>query len=336
MKKTAKRFLVTLMAVSIVLALLPAVTASAAPVYSATIGNVTVSGRVGMAMSVTAQIRMAVTIDDPDNPPLGATLTAIGIEVNDWFTPALPEGVIAYTEKSGMGSSPLFEIVFSGTPTAASTAVIGTITIPASANNIGIDIIVTPNPNAKFNITAAPPPTPSGGGGGGGGQPQGVTFTETPVGAITDNNSNATLTLNGNFADFNAVSLNGVNLTHTPSGTPGIYYLSGYPGFSGNIGEVRSGSTIVILYNTFLAFLNDGNHTLKVSFLNASIDPNNPYATPETSFVLSRTTARSPKTGDDTNAAVWYALLITSILGIAGVVVYNRPKNVKINDDHSK
>jgi len=155
---------------------------------------------------------------------------------------------------------------------------------------------------------------------------------------ITNNNAPAVFTLNAPFADFGGVTLNNHALTVTWSTTGGVHYLSGYPGYAGNIGEVRSGSTIVTLYKEFLAFLPDGEHTLRASFFNFTLDGINPYAAHEMTFVLSRsgTTARSPKMGDDLGATLWYTLLFVSVLGISGVLIYNRPKNIKFYGNKRK
>jgi hypothetical protein len=170
-------------------------------------------------------------------------------------------------------------------------------------------------------------------------------FVPEPITDITDG---AEFTIRSVFVHLYSTSLNGNTLTHTVSDDGTRILLSGYPGYDGYIGHAESGSTIIIFYEDFLAFLPNGSHTLEVSFHNGIIE----YATPTTSFILNRTTdgggggsggggniinptpddttsTRSPQTGDSSNTPLWQSLLLVSVFGIITAVIWNVRREIK-------
>jgi len=146
-----------------------------------------------------------------------------------------------------------------------------------------------------------------------------------PPGQTISTSSNATFTNSGLFVDLQEVFLNNNKLTIDDTDKTKLL-LSGYPGYNGVIGHAESGSTRIILYQAFLSTLPAGTHTLMVRHTPggmAAVDTS-------TTFLIGSTTAISPKTGDDLGATLWYTLLLVSVLGISGVLIYNRPKNIKL------
>ena len=117
----------------------PAKIIGATPVISAAVGNVTVSGTVGTAITET---QFAV---DLTNDTFKSNLSG------NWIT-NLPAGLIQSVRYGGTTRA---IITISGTPTAASTEQIA-ITIPEDQLIVNTeDLTVTANADAKFNISAA-------------------------------------------------------------------------------------------------------------------------------------------------------------------------------------
>ena len=117
----------------------PAKIISATPVISAAVGNVTVNGTVGTAITET---QFAV---DLTNDTFKSNLSG------NWIT-NLPAGL---SQSVRYGGTTRAIITISGTPTAASTEQIA-ITIPEDQLIVNTeDLTVTANADAKFNISAA-------------------------------------------------------------------------------------------------------------------------------------------------------------------------------------
>lgn len=135
----------------------PAKIIGATPVISAAVGNVTVNGTVGTAITET-QVAVDLTNDTFESNLSG-----------NWIT-NLPAGL---SQSVSYGGTTRAIITISGTPTAASTEQIA-ITIPEDQLIVNTeDLTVTANANAKFNISAAETYTVSG--------------TATSFGSETDN-----------------------------------------------------------------------------------------------------------------------------------------------------
>ena len=117
----------------------PAKIIGATPVISAAVGNVTVNGTVGTAITET---QFAV---DLTNDTFKSNLSG------NWIT-NLPAGL---SQSVRYGGTTRAIITISGTPTAASTEQIA-ITIPEDQIIVSTeDLTVTANADAKFNISAA-------------------------------------------------------------------------------------------------------------------------------------------------------------------------------------
>ena len=116
----------------------PAKIIGATPVISAAVGNVTVNGTVGTAITET-QVAVDLTNDTFESSLSG-----------NWIT-NLPAGL---SQSVSYGGTTRAIITISGTPTAASTEQIA-ITIPEDQLIVNTeDLTVTANADAKFNISA--------------------------------------------------------------------------------------------------------------------------------------------------------------------------------------
>ena len=83
---------------------------------------------------------------------------------------------------------------------------------------------------------------------------------------------------------------------------------------------VEKGSTIVTLAPETLEKLSAGDHTVTVLFDNGEVN------TALTVLEAEKEGATSPKTGDNSNLALWLALMAISIISIASSLVYDRKK----------
>jgi hypothetical protein len=90
---------------------------------------------------------------------------------------------------------------------------------------------------------------------------------------ILDGSVNVTFVINWNLSTLRTVTINGrvIIMTHSAGSVKRI--LSGYPGYSGNIGEAVSGSTEITLYSSFISHLAEnesadgtGRQTMSASF----------------------------------------------------------------------
>jgi LPXTG-motif cell wall-anchored protein len=139
--KRGRKFLCLLLAVCLTLSLAPL--SALAVGESASVGNVTISGTVGTALSA-----QSATITLSNETVTAAGLS--GIDASSWFT-ALPAGVTATAD--AVGGTTSITITFGGTPTAVSSAELA-ITIPISALTTSVaPLAVTANADAKFDIT---------------------------------------------------------------------------------------------------------------------------------------------------------------------------------------
>lgn len=113
-------------------------------------------------------------------------------------------------------------------------------------------------------------------------------------------------TSNAAFGDFIRVELDGKTLDEK-------YYT------------VKEGSTVVTLKADYVATLSVGEHTIGIVSTNG---------TATTTFTVKAKTAvdndtDSPQTGDNSNMALWIALLAASVFGLAGTAVYSKRKRVR-------
>ena len=88
---------------------------------------------------------------------------------------------------------------------------------------------------------------------------------------------------------------------------------------------VKEGSTIVTLKADYVATLSVGEHTIGIVSTNGAAT---------TTFTVKAKTAvdndtDSPQTGDNSNMALWIALLAASVFGLAGTAVYSKRKRVR-------
>lgn len=122
---------------------------------------------------------------------------------------------------------------------------------------------------------------------------------------VAGENKELSFTSNAAFSDFIRVELDGKTLDEK-------YYT------------VKEGSTIVTLKADYVATLSVGEHTIGIVSTNG---------TATTTFTVKAKTAvdndtDSPQTGDNSNMALWIALLAASVFGLAGTAVYSKRKRV--------
>lgn len=96
----------------------------------------------------------------------------------------------------------------------------------------------------------------------------------------------------------------------------------------------EEGSLKLALKKEYLQNLTAGTHTLKVQFKDGSAETKftitaNGAAGKSTSRAVNGKKGSSPKTGDDTNAALWIGILVAAVLGIAGILIYRKRENTK-------
>ena len=123
---------------------------------------------------------------------------------------------------------------------------------------------------------------------------------------VAGENKELSFTSNAAFSDFIRVELDGKTLDEK-------YYT------------VKEGSTIVTLKADYVATLSVGEHTIGIVSTNG---------TATTTFTVKAKTAvdndtDSPQTGDNSNMALWIALLAASVFGLAGTAVYGKRKRVR-------
>ena len=129
-----------------------AIVAASVPAASATVDNVTISGKTGTAI---AGQDVVITLN-------GDTFKAMDkdADVKDWFT-NLPAGLDAKIKEAVREGATKVTVTIGGKPTATSSAALA-IKISGNKLNSGAAVTVNANTNAKYNITA--PSTGSGGG----------------------------------------------------------------------------------------------------------------------------------------------------------------------------
>ena len=92
----------------------------------------------------------------------------------------------------------------------------------------------------------------------------------------TDGKTDKTISFNDFFDNFDMMYINDQKvvdqnngLNYTSEDDKDKKYISGYPGFSGNVGEYTQGSTIVTIYKDFIKFMQEQSATqIKVTFEN--------------------------------------------------------------------
>ncbi|MCL2003028.1 MAG: S-layer homology domain-containing protein [Oscillospiraceae bacterium] len=88
----------------------------------------------------------------------------------------------------------------------------------------------------------------------------------TTVITVDDKLTDAVIVFNEEIADLLEVSINDNELALDPSGVGEQILMSGYPGYSGDVGDADEGSVILTLYKEFLRELPNGKYTLLVWF----------------------------------------------------------------------
>jgi hypothetical protein len=216
---------------------------------------------------------------------------------------------------------PALSVSITGIPGATITNA-GVLTIPAGLPVGNHTVVITASngvsPDATMTVTVA-------------------VHTRTPEptqepGTISDVTQDALIVLNANFYDMHAANKNGTVLTLTQSENGTTVYLSGYPGFTGNIGEAVSGSTIITIYEAFLQTLPNGTYTFSVSFRDSE---GVIYASPEVTYVISRLNNPNnppvivqnnpgglPQTGVISSITLWVILLLVSVAVTISIIVW--------------
>lgn len=124
-------------------------------------------------------------------------------------------------------------------------------------------------------------------------------------------------TFNGDYANIARVLLDGkemeqINKTATSADLT-------WADYTGNAGNIKSGSVIVTLYKEFLKTLPDGKHTLVVEFNDGGT-----VSAGSAQFTIEKSTATNPKTGDSENMALWIVLVCAAGAAITGVWLTGR------------
>ena len=88
---------------------------------------------------------------------------------------------------------------------------------------------------------------------------------------------------------------------------------------------VNEGSTVVTLKADYVATLSAGEHTIGIVSTNGTATTT---FTVNAKAVVDNDT-KSPQTGDNSHMALWVALLVVSVFGLAGTAVYSKRKRVR-------
>ncbi len=110
-----------------------------------------------------------------------------------------------------------------------------------------------------------------------------------------DNNNPLTLTFQGEYKNMVKIILNGHELTITPTSAT-TANLSGYPGSTGVIGTLKSGSVIITYAKEFLATLPNGTHTQQVTF-----NDGGELSTGSLTFLVQQATSSSSQTSSSSS-----------------------------------
>lgn len=134
-------------------------------------------------------------------------------------------------------------------------------------------------------------------------------FIEGTNGSWT-NNSDGTLTFraNGDFSKFTGVKVDGT-LTDAKNYT------------------AVSGSTVITLKADYLKTLSVGTHKLTVVYNDGECSTNFVVKTAQTENGGGSDSEKAPQTGDNSNLALWFAILFVSGVGMLGTTVYSKRKN---------
>lgn len=89
------------------------------------------------------------------------------------------------------------------------------------------------------------------------------------------------------------------------------------------------GSLKLALKKEYLKNLAVGAHTIKIQFKDGTAETKFTVrgTTSNGSSSTTRSSTTSPKTGDDSNAALWIGILVVAVLAIAGILIYRKRKN---------
>ena len=133
-------------------------------------------------------------------------------------------------------------------------------------------------------------------------------ITEGANGTWTQN-SGGTLTIiaNGDFSKFTGVKVDGKLID------------------SSNYTAV-SGSTVITLKADYLKTLSVGTHRLTVMFNDGECSTEFEVKTAQTENGGDSDSEKSPQTGDNSNLALWFAILFVSGVGVLGTTVYSKKK----------
>jgi len=149
-------------------------------------------------------------------------------------------------------------------------------------------------------------------------------FTVVPP-KITNASTDAVFIIDGPFTDLSGVSINGTALKLGAANSAGVIPLSGWPGYTGSLGDAVEHSVKITLYKEFLATLPNGTYTLTVSFSDSA---DVVYASPTAEFVINRATTTTipgmPQTSDDVNIIPFWFLLVNSFFAILLIMEIRR------------
>ena len=123
-------------------------------------------------------------------------------------------------------------------------------------------------------------------------------------------NSDGTLTfrINGDFSKFTGVKVDGT-----------LIDAKNY--------TVVSGSTVVTLKADYLKTLSAGTHSLTVLHNDGDCSTDFAVKAAQTENGGGSDSEKSPQTGDNSNLALWFAILFVSGAGMLGTTVYKKRKN---------
>ena len=124
-------------------------------------------------------------------------------------------------------------------------------------------------------------------------------------------NSDGTLTFraNGDFSKFTGVKVDGT-----------LIDAKNY--------TAVSGSNVITLKADYLKTLSVGTHKLTVVYTDGECSTNFEIKAPQNESGGGSGSEKTPQTGDNSNLALWFAVLFISCGGVIGVTVYSRRRKL--------
>ena len=145
------------------------------------------------------------------------------------------------------------------------------------------------------------------------------------VDAGTKSVSDVSHRFTGSGGDWNRLTtfeLNTTTLSLSSANSRGERFISGWPGFSGNIGVATQGSINVRLYSSFIRTLPNGEYTLRVWYGGTGGVEWSQGGTHTFRITNSQVTTNNPRTYDSNDMLLWTFVWIISLSGIVITITY--------------